>query len=113
MERNSLLSLSTFPSYFNALTLKSIFALNVSSDFPTVVFVIVMPQSLPESLISLQLAVSWSINTSLPLLVLLSAVYSFQLPIILQKFLFCNEGSWLLEASQNLWPMIYNIYLMT
>lgn len=89
------------------------FAMNESSDFSTVMFVTVATLSLPENLICLQLAVSWSINTSLSLLVLLSAVYSFQLPIILLKFLFCNEGSWLLEASQNLWPMIYNIYLIT
>lgn len=81
------------------------FALHVSSDFS------VATLSLPESLICRQLFPDQ--------LILVhhcqrsSAAYSFQLPIILQKFLFCNEGSWLLEASQNLWPMIYNIYLMT
>lgn len=39
---------------------------------------------------------------SLLLFLLFFANHSFQLPLILLEFLFCVEGSWLLEASQNL-----------
>lgn len=102
--------LTPFPSYFGAFPLKTKLVTNVSSNFSPITLVTVEPLSLAESLISPS---GFQQADSFVMLALFFAMHSGQLPIILLESLFCNEGSWLLEASQNLWPKIYNIYLMT
>lgn len=107
--------LTPFPSYFNSSTFQTKFVMNVSSSFSSATHVTAKRLALSESLISPSNVSAGCVlvNWYSLLLVLFFAVHFFQLPRSLLEFLFCNEGSWLLEASQNLWPVSYIIYLIT
>lgn len=103
------------PSYFNSSTFQTKFVMNVSSSFSSATHVTAKRLALSESLISPSnvSAGCFLVKWYSLLLVLFFAGHFFQLPRSLLEFLFCNEGSWLLEASQNLWPVSYIIYLIT